>query len=467
MNHVIQHMKRALGNSELNGYAFIVGAKKCGAASTAADDSVRRSDCVAAVRQQSSDRNQHYAESVARRQRVLTIAAWLAVMVTASFVLVQIVTGSWSWQISSINVGAAMIFTFVPWLHRFGDLVAPLTFLGAAYASVFATCWDVGTDSGSQFFFLVGACLVVLLLGVERIVLASALAAVAAGLVIALEFLVPHDTGLQPAWANTTGFVLTTVSSCVIVVVTVWFALRDTARAEAVMEAQYDRSEALLANMLPASIADRLKEPGHNVIADAYPEASVLFADIVGFTERASSTPPCDLVKFLDRLYSTFDALVDKHGLEKIKVSGDSYMVVSGVPRPRPDHVPALADFALEMADAAAKLKDPHGDSVPLRVGLATGPVVAGVVGSRRFFYDVWGDAVNVAARMESTDSVGKIQVPEDVYERLKDEFVLQERGRIDVKGKGIMRTWYLIGRTAAVDESSDQLAEETHTAHV
>ena len=218
--------------------------------------------------------------------------------------------------------------------------------------------------------------------------------------------------------------------------------------------------------MLPASIAERLKQPERQVIADKYDEASVLFADIVGFTERASSTPPADLVRFLDRLYSAFDTLVDKHELEKIKVSGDSYMVVSGVPRPRPDHVHALADFALDMADAAAALKDPHGRPVPLRVGLATGPVVAGVVGSRRFFYDVWGDAVNVASRMESTDSVGQIQVPDDVYERLKDEFVLRERGLIDVKGKGLMRTWYLVGRRV-LDKPDDLRAERSHPAHV
>ncbi len=427
---------------------------------------MRRPDCVAAMRTQSRDRNQHYAETTARRQRVLTITAWLAVVVSASFVIVQILADAWSWQISSINVGAAIIFAIVPLLHRFGDLVAPLTFIGAAYVSVFASCWGVGTGSGSQFFFLVGACLVVLLLGIERIVLASALAALAAGLVIALEFLVPRDTGLQPAWAQSTGFVLTTVSACVMAVVTVWFALRETARAEAVMEAQYDRSEALLANMLPASIAERLKEPDRTVIADKYDDASVLFADIVGFTERASSTAPADLVRFLDQLYSAFDALVDKHCLEKIKVSGDSYMVVSGVPRPRPDHVQVLADFALEMADAAAGLEDPHGLAVPLRVGLAAGPVVAGVVGSRRFFYDVWGDAVNVASRMESTDSVGRIQVPETVYQRLKDEFVLQERGRIEVKGKGTMRTWYLVGRKA-ISDSSGLPAEESRTAHV
>ena len=441
-----------------------MAAKKCGAPPS--DGSSKRPDCVAAVRAQTRDRNQHYAGAAARRARLLTITAWLAVIVSASFVLVQIVTGSWSWQVSSINIIGAIVFAFVPWLHRFGELVAPLTLIGAAYISIFATCWDVGTGSGSQFFYLVVACLVVLLLGIEHIVLASALAAVGAALIIALQFLVPRDTGLQPAWAQSMGFVVTAVSAVVMVVVTVWFALRDTARAEAVMEAQYERSEALLANMLPASIADRLKEPDHNVIADAYDDASVLFADIVGFTERASSTAPCDLVQFLDRLYGAFDALVDKHGLEKIKVSGDSYMVVSGVPRPRPDHVQALADFALEMADVAAKLKDPHGLPVPLRVGLATGPVVAGVVGSRRFFYDVWGDAVNVAARMESTDSVGRIQVPEAMYKRLKDEFVLQERGRIDVKGKGLMRTWYLIGRKA-VEESSDLIAEESRTAHV
>ena len=443
-----------------------MAAKKCGTSSGWADDLARRPDCVAAVEAQSRDRNQHYADIAARRARALNIAAWLAVTVSATFVVMQIVTRTWSWQVSTVNAGAMLIFAIVPWLQRFGELVAPLTFIGAAYVTVFAIGWDTGTGSGSQMFFLVGACLVVLLLGIEHIVLASALAAVAAGLIIAVEFLVPRDTGLQPAWAQSTSFVITAISSVMVVVVTVWFALRDTARAEAVMEAEYDRSEALLANMLPASIADRLKESGRSVIADKYDEASVMFADIVGFTERASSTAPADLVRFLDRLYSDFDALVDKHGLETIKVSGDSYMVVSGVPRPRPDHVQALADFALDMVEVAAGLKDPHGLALPLRVGMACGPVVAGVVGSRRFFYDVWGDAVNVASRMESTDSVGRIQVPEDIYERLKDEFVLQERGHIEVKGKGIMRTWYLVGRKAVAGETPD-LVKESHTARV
>jgi adenylate cyclase len=413
------------------------------------------------VRARTHARNDHYADSHARRVRVLNINAIMGVVVCASFVVLGLWAGPGARPTMMVNLTAAAIFATVPWLHRFGELVAPLTFIATAYVAIFVICWDLGTGLGGQFYLLTIASLVVLQFGVERIGLAALLASIGVALVITLQFLVPRSTRLEEPWAESMSFVITTVSACAMVVVTVWFALRDTSRAEAVMEAEYDRSEALLANMLPASIAERLKGPDRNVIADRYEDASVLFADMVGFTERASGTTPCDLVLFLDRLYGTFDALVDKHGLEKIKVSGDSYMVVSGVPRARPDHVEALADFALEMAAAAAGLKDPHGHPVTLRIGLATGPVVAGVVGSRRFFYDVWGDAVNVASRMESTDSVGRIQVPDAVYHRLRDHFVLQERGRIAVKGKGIMRTWYLVGRTAVVDESSDLLARE------
>jgi adenylate cyclase len=243
------------------------------------------------------------------------------------------------------------------------------------------------------------------------------------------------------------GFIFTVVSAWVMVVAVVWYALREIRRARRAMESEYDRSETLLTNILPATIAQRLKDPSRNIIADKYDDASILFADIAGYTKRASDTTPSDLVRFLDRLYTDLDALVDRHGLEKIKTSGDSYMVVSGVPEPRDDHIEALACLALDMADAVADLKDPQGREVPIRIGLAAGPVVAGVVGARKFFYDVWGDAVNVAARMETTDVEGRIQVPDDVYERLNHAFELEERGNIDIKGKGVMHTWYLVGR--------------------
>jgi adenylate cyclase len=399
------------------------------------------------VRELPRARSQVYVERVARRRRILNLTAAMAVFISAGFGFVQVFASPNLWWTGFINIAGAAIYACVPLLHRFGELLPPMTFILTAYLSIFAICWFVGTGSGLQFYFLVAACLVVLQLGVDRIFLASILAAIAAGLVITLQFLVPHNTGAQPVWALSLSFVVTTISACIMVVTTVWYAVREIVRAEAAMELEYERSEALLANILPASVAERLKDPARNIIADKYEDASVLFADIAGFTERASDMPPDQLILFLDKLYGDFDALVDKHDLEKIKVSGDSYMVVSGVPKPRDDHVQALAAFALDMAEVVRGLRDSRGEPLPLRIGLACGPVVAGVVGSRRFFYDVWGDAVNVASRMESTDSVGRIQVPEDVYLRLKDDFILQERGDIEIKGKGRMRTWYLIGR--------------------
>jgi adenylate cyclase len=418
------------------------------------------------VREQPRVRTQHYADRISRRRRILHLTTSMAVVVSAGFGMIQVFAAPHLWWTGVINIVGAVIYAMIPWLHRFGELVAPLTFICTAYISIFAICWIVGTGSGLQFYFLVASCLVVLQLGVDRIVLAAALAAIAAGLVITLQFLVPRDTGAEPAWSLSVGFVVTTISGCVMVVTTVWYAVREIVRAETAMEMEYERSEALLANILPTSVAERLKDPERNTIADKYDDASVLFADIAGFTERASEIAPDKLIRFLDRLYSDFDALVDKHGLEKIKVSGDSYMVVSGVPELRADHVEALAELALDMAEVAKDLKDSRGQAVPLRIGLASGPVVAGVVGSRRFFYDVWGDAVNVAARMESTDSVGRIQVPEDVYQRLKDDFVLQERGAVEVKGKGLMRTWYLVDRKPHTG-SGGVPVEETQPAGV
>jgi adenylate cyclase len=228
------------------------------------------------------------------------------------------------------------------------------------------------------------------------------------------------------------------------------------------MEADYERSESLLANILPESIAKRLKDSGGGIIADKYEDASILFADIADFTEHASDVVPADLVHFLNMLYTHYDLLAEKHGLEKVKTSGDSYMVVSGVPEPRPDHLDALANFALDMAAAAARMTDPDGCPLRIRIGVAAGPVVAGVVGAQRFFYDVWVDAVNVAARMESTDREGRIQVSQNVYDCLRHHFVFEERGEIYVKGKGIMHTWYLMGRRPNVAVGSAAVAPQS-----
>lgn len=168
---------------------------------------------------------------------------------------------------------------------------------------------------------------------------------------------------------------------------------------------------------------------------------------MAGFTAGASQMLPVDLVKFLNDVFSTFDRLVERHGLEKIKTTGDNYMVVSGVPVARSNHAAAAVRLGIEMLDAARHMQDPNGRSVSIRVGIASGPVVAGVVGTRKFFYDVWGDAVNVASRMESTGVPGRIQISSETYARVSDQFEFESRGPIDVKGKGKMTTWLLVGR--------------------
>ena len=392
-------------------------------------------------------RAQHHAETVARHLRVLTVTTRIGAVVSGFFGIQGLIVGQDVVWIGMINLVSGAIFLMIPLLYRFGEMVPSLVFFTVAYTSITVVCWHLGTGSGLPFYYLVAATLMVLILGVDRLVLASVFAAVLAATVIALEIVVPYNTGVQPDWAFRLGFILTVVSAWVMVVAVVWYALREIRRAREAMEAEYERSERLLTNILPATIAERLKDPSRNIIADKYDDASILFADIAGYTKRASDTTPSDLVRFLDRLYTDLDALVDRHGLEKVKTSGDSYMVVSGVPVPRDDHMEALACLALDMAAAVADLTDPQGRDVPLRIGLAAGPVVAGVVGARKFFYDVWGDAVNVAARMETTDVEGRIQVPHDVYERLNHAFLLEERGTVDVKGKGLMHTWYLVGR--------------------
>jgi class 3 adenylate cyclase len=208
-------------------------------------------------------------------------------------------------------------------------------------------------------------------------------------------------------------------------------------------EREHERSERLLLNVLPAPVARRLKEREH-VIADRYEEATVLFADIVGFTGLAVQLPPERLVEVLDDVFSSFDVLAEERGLEKIKTIGDAYMVAGGVPTPRADHREAVLDMAFEMLEA---VRDRGG--LELRIGVDTGPVVAGVIGRRRFIYDLWGDTVNTASRMESHGVPGRIQVTERVARGLDSRYRAEPRGDVEIKGKGSMPV-FLLSRAGA-----------------
>jgi class 3 adenylate cyclase len=222
--------------------------------------------------------------------------------------------------------------------------------------------------------------------------------------------------------------------------------LGEAVRGRRALAVEQDRSERLLLNVLPAPIAARLKQ-GEAVIADRFQEVTVLFVDLVDFTRSSDRSTPERVVQVLDDLFTAFDRLAECHGLEKIKTIGDAYMAVGGLPAPRPDHAQAVAEMALAVREETARHRDPSGQPLALRIGIDTGPVVAGVIGTTKFSYDLWGDTVNTASRMESQGVVGCIQVTERAYRRLRDGYRFERRGPIQIKGKGELVTWFLLGR--------------------
>ena len=257
-----------------------------------------------------------------------------------------------------------------------------------------------------------------------------------------------------PRWFQSTMIALNiTVGGSVVFFLLALFA---TQREEALaaLRVEQNKAENLLLNILPRSIADKLKADTAT-IADQIDAASILFADVADFTPLSERLQPAEVVGMLDRLFTHFDLLAERHGLEKIKTIGDCYMVAAGVPNPRPDHARAMALMALDMRDAMHSNDGVGQLGLDLRIGINSGPVVAGVIGRKRFLYDLWGDAVNTASRMESHGTRGQIQVTRATYELLKDEFELVPRGTVAIKGKGDVETWYLVGRRAS-DSTAD-----------
>jgi len=275
----------------------------------------------------------------------------------------------------------------------------------------------------------------------------AALVGVSAGIDPALASGAPHIPnavvvvffGLNVLGVSTTAYVL----------LQYFVRARERAMAE---------SERLLLNVLPEPVAARLKRE-QAIIADAHPAVTVLFADIVGFTPLSERLSPEDVVVLLDQVFARWDALAARYGVEKIKTIGDAYMVAGGIPVPRDDHAEAIAEMALAMLPAADRCAAEMGVPLTVRIGIATGPVVAGVIGRAKFIYDLWGDTVNTASRMESHAAPGTIQVSEDLYQRLRDHYDLRPRGTIDVKGKGPMTTYVLVGRTRRGDVENTLVA--------
>jgi class 3 adenylate cyclase len=212
------------------------------------------------------------------------------------------------------------------------------------------------------------------------------------------------------------------------------------------IEHERERAERLLRNILPDPIAERLKQQP-TTIADSFDDVTVLFADLVDFTHLSARISPTRLVNLLNDIFTLFDQLADRHGLEKIKTIGDAYMAVAGLPTPREDHVAAAAEMALDMRRVVTRISAAGDEPITLRIGMHSGPVVAGVIGTKKFIYDLWGDTVNTASRMESQGVPGEIQVTDEIYARLCDGYVFRERGSLAIKGKGEVVAYLLNGR--------------------
>jgi guanylate cyclase len=231
----------------------------------------------------------------------------------------------------------------------------------------------------------------------------------------------------------------------IIVFSVMFYFVREKNRAFNLLSEEQGRSERLLLNVLPHSVAGRLKG-GEQIIADHYDQASILFADMVGFTPLSSVMAPAETVALLNQIFTDIDRLVDRYGVEKIRLIGDNYMAAAGIPVPREDHAAVLTSLAMDICAYISSLPPMHGRRLVFRIGINSGPVVAGVVGQKKFAYDVWGDTVNLASRMESQGEPGRIQITAATYELIKEQFECEPRGDILVKGKGMMPTWFVEG---------------------
>jgi guanylate cyclase len=386
-------------------------------------------------------------DEVRLRKALLVLVSVLVLPISlvwgAIYLAFGVTAGLIAWLYFLVSAGAIAVFSRTrdtDWLLRVelvAILLAPtisMAFVGGFVGSGAVGIWGIlaplgalvfkGARSGVRWF----VAFVVLFL-------ASGIAGELSGRVSPL-----------PAWFESTMIALNvTVAGAVVFGLLAQF-VRQREAALAALRSEQDRAEGLLLNILPRSIADRLRADTAT-IADQFAAASILFADVVDFTPLSDMLQPAEVVGLLDHLFTHFDLLAERYDVEKIKTIGDCYMVAAGVPTPRADHARAMALMALEMRDAMGSEDGVGHLGLELRIGINSGPVVAGVIGRKRFLYDLWGDAVNMASRMESQGTPGQIQVTRATYELLRDDFELEPRGTVPIKGKGDVETWYLVGR--------------------
>ena len=391
---------------------------------------------------------QGYPPPSQRRLRQVNV---LNVFMIVSYVFFAAFYAALDWSALKLLTFALLanvpLFLAPPFLHRYGEIAAATYLAIHAALALLLFSLIMGSAAGMHFWLLAAGCLIVFY-GTERLPASVAMICFLVGTFLVIEYWVPRFSDTAPITPSVAAVIksIAVFGGAFIIAGFVYLAMHMAEQAEAALESEYARSEGLLHSIMPDKIAARLKREPQAIIADKYDQVTLLFADVVNFTPRASLLSPEDLVAFLNRIFSSFDALAEKHGLEKIKTIGDAYMVAGGLPEVQPNQVASAANMALDMLETVRTLSSEIGEEVSVRIGIHTGPAVAGVLGKRKLFYDVWGDTVNTAARMEAYGSPGRIQVTEAVYRLLHQEYAMEQRGVIDIKGKGPMPVYFLLG---------------------
>lgn len=380
-----------------------------------------------------------YSRPVRRRLKIVNAMALLIAAFSAIYAGIFAYHGAAYMPLTVANLLLMAVALLAPLAHRVNDIAAALLLAAAEFTALFFFVRELGHDSGIQLNYIIVAAVAFAIYGMTRFRLVVAVIAIGMALHIAAWFMFPPERAhiaADPALLANLYVSSAATTFCIIALVVFYaFTLADRARAEA---------DSLLITILPEAIAERLKARPTEKIADSVADASVLFSDLVGFTELAHRLGAARTVALLDHIVTEFDQLAAAHGVEKIKTIGDGYMAVAGVSRPQPDHLPRLARMALLLPDLVARLSAAHGVDLKIRVGIADGPVMAGVIGADKFSYDVWGETVNLASRLESHGIPGEIQVSCAVREALGEGFIFESRGPIEMKGIGKLETWLL-----------------------
>ena len=387
-----------------------------------------------------------YPTDIKRRLMILNVFAYLIIVSTVGFALqCGLTEGAEYRPLVFINLIIAMVVAFVPFAHRFSEIAGGLLIVVTEFVALTAIASLLGRDGGTALMLVVGAAAPFFVFGLERVRLAVCVAALALVLHLYIWFSNPPGTAsiaADPRILNDL-YTQSAITTFGLIAVTVWYAFRLVENAKA-------ETDRLLRNILPDKIVARLKSEPDRLIADNFESASILFSDISGFVPLSRSLGAAKVVDLLNTIVREFDAMAARHGVEKIKTIGDAYMAAAGIPDPTPDHTERVARMGLDMLTFIDALRAETGIDIGIRIGIASGPVMAGVIGTQKFSYDVWGDTVNLASRLESRSVPGRILICPACRNRLEHAFTFERRGEIEIKGVGLQETFFVTGTKAA-----------------